>query len=499
MTLNMADCYTRSITKILYVIYFTFSFFTVVGQNKRSIHELQNDFYNRNPQECITDNIFNINRHTNRNLKTKNSKPENYIFGWHPHWKGDLYTEYNLQLMSEISYFSYEVNASTGEYNSIHNWKKTKLVEIAHTYGTKVSLTATLFGKENIELLLSNNTSITTFIKTIVGLVKLKNADGINIDFEGLRVENNNNLDSQFTDMISRLSRHLKSEIPNATLSIALPAVDWSNAFNITDLSNHVDLFVMMGYDYHWKTSKQAGPVAPLQNSDKWGNISISNSIERYINSGMQKNKFCVAFAYYGYDWPTESNILNSNTLSRSKSRTFANIKTEFANNTKNWDESSESPYFIYTKNDTVHQCWYESKISLQRKYEYSIDQNIKGIGIWALGYDIDKNNKYNDLWLLLEEVFLKEKTTETSIFDEEKTEFEAFYDCPNIKIRTNRSGIYSCSVVSTMGACVYLNPRLKIDSDEIKSINLYSVDSGIYIVRLFANGKKRTVKLFIK
>lgn len=235
------------------------------SQNRRSIHENENYYYKINRNKVKPDRVINISKYLNPSLKQETSKPDKYIFGWHPHWKGDAYTKYDFKLLSEISYFSYEVNKDNGSYYDIHNWKTTKLVQIAQSYGTKVSLTATLFGAGNLQAFLNNGNAVNNFITTIVKLIKEKGADGVNIDFEGLPGD----AKDQFSTMIKNLSEYMRSEIPNSVLSIAMPAVDWSGAFDINYLNDYVDTYVMMGYDYHWKTSDSAGPIAPLKKSDR--------------------------------------------------------------------------------------------------------------------------------------------------------------------------------------------------------------------------------------
>src|ERR1035437_3880492 len=37
------------------------------------------------------------------------------VFGWEPYWSGTAYTNYQWNLLSDMSFFSYEVNATTGD------------------------------------------------------------------------------------------------------------------------------------------------------------------------------------------------------------------------------------------------------------------------------------------------------------------------------------------------------------------------------------------------
>src|SRR5688572_4773660 len=71
------------------------------------------------------------------------------VYGWYPYWMGSSYTSYDFTKLSTFSYFSYDVNPSTGNYSSIHSWRTTNSVNLAHAAGCRVELCATLFGASN--------------------------------------------------------------------------------------------------------------------------------------------------------------------------------------------------------------------------------------------------------------------------------------------------------------------------------------------------------------
>jgi small-conductance mechanosensitive channel len=47
-------------------------------------------------------------------------------------------------------------------------------------------------------------------------------------------------------------------------------------------------------------------------------------------------------------------------------------------------------------------ECWFDNASSLEKKYNLALSYGLKGIGIWALGYD----NGYADFWQLLDNRF---------------------------------------------------------------------------------------------
>jgi spore germination protein YaaH len=311
------------------------------------------------------------------------------VFGWNPYWISSAqYNNYDYSLLSDLCYFSYDVNASTGGYTSIHNWTTSGAVNNAQAAGCRVSLCATLFS--NHSTFLNSSSSRQNFINTMISLLQARNATGVNIDFEGMSSSNSAN----FTQFMIDLCTQMHSAIPGSKVSIALPAVDWSTVFNVGTLNSYVDIFIIMGYDYHWSTSTNAGPCSPLYHGNYWGTICCDNSIAYYLNAGVSSNKLCLGVPYYGYDYPTSSNAINSATTGSGTAVVYYTTKANTQTYTQQWDNNSATPYYMYN-NGNWHQAWYDDENSLAAKYDKVNQINIGGIGIWALGYD----DGYTQCW----------------------------------------------------------------------------------------------------
>jgi spore germination protein YaaH len=70
-------------------------------------------------------------------------------------------------------------------------------------------------------------------------------------------------------------------------------------------------------------------------------------------------------------------------------------------------DSISSSTYLIVKdSNNLYRQLFFEDKKSLALKYDWIKENQIGGVGIWALGYD----NGYSELWDLLTEKFSEEQ-----------------------------------------------------------------------------------------
>lgn len=330
----------------------------------------------------------------------KNHQLTKEVYGFHPFWMGRAYKSYNFSLLSRIGYFSYAVNPHNGSYNSIHSWRTTDLISLAHKYNCKVDLCVTNFGPSNNKILLRNNKAQNNLITNIISLLKEENGDGVTIDFEGLPKIHG----KAFTNFIINLSTKLKAANPNYQISICLPAIDFQQAFETEILQQYVDRFIIMGYDFYGKKSLVAGPNSLLLSGDEWYKFNLHTSLNYYLNDKNMPPEMCVlALAYYGKEWQTAKGTIPSRSEKFNNTRTYRYIQDHYGNKYNiSYDTVSSSAYYTFNDSGTWVQCWFDDVHSLGIKYDYVLSTGIAGVGIWALGFD----NGYSDFWDLLAHKF---------------------------------------------------------------------------------------------
>ena len=71
--------------------------------------------------------------------------------------------------------------------------------------------------------------------------------------------------------------------------------------FDVLELQKYADLMVIMGYDYNTGNQIQ-GAMAPLRSVEGY-DISLSNTVEFYMNNGIDPSKTVLALPYYGSMW----------------------------------------------------------------------------------------------------------------------------------------------------------------------------------------------------
>lgn len=363
------------------------------------------DAYHRQVSQPNSDS--NINQKDN-DIPSPNGSPASRtsscnlthaVYGWHPYWMGTSYNNYDWDRLSTFCYFSYELNPSTGNYNTIHSWKTTNSINQAQAAGTKVELCVTNFGGTNNTTFLTNPTARQTLIDSLIVLVNYRNANGVNIDFEGIPGSQRNNLTSFMQD----LSNQLKTAIPGATVTMAIFSVDWNNVFDIAALDPYVDQFIIMGYGYYYSGSSNAGPTAPLYSGAIWWSYNLNRTIMYYLDEGVTPSKLLLGLPYYGMEWNTNNPTYPDAQTGYISSRTYSYAKNNYEGTyPKTTDQHSISNAYIFQVAGQWRQSWVEDEWSLGKKFDIIKHRGIGGMGIWALGYD----NGYTELWDMIGDKF---------------------------------------------------------------------------------------------
>lgn len=344
-----------------------------------------------------------------RNKKYSRIKPENEVFGWHPYWMGSAWKSYSFELLSTVSYFSYKLDSSTGSYvnpEQIKEWRTTAMIDSAKTKKTKVLLTVSSHGYKNNSLFLGDQSKWGVLIDTLSTLLKERDADGVDVNFEGLPYLKR----GSFNRFIEELRKRLNQNITNKTpfISLTLPAVDSREIFDVVYLQKFVDLFVIMGYDYNTGPQLQ-GAVAPLL-PNEIKDISLNNTLKYYLDLGIDPSKTILALPYYGSMWEGVLSEDGSTSSMFERKVTYREVRSLFNEDfiIKNnlspvLERKSMTNYFNLTYPDnTTKEVWFDDDYTLGKKYDYALTNNLKGVGIWALGYD----NGYNELWDVIENKF---------------------------------------------------------------------------------------------
>ena len=340
-----------------------------------------------NVQPVDPEKIFSI-KSSNITL-TITGRPKKEVLGFFPYWMLPKQQEVNLNTLTSIALFGLEVDGAgnivtkgddaqaAGGWNMWKNPELDTFIKRAKSQDIKVYLTFKSFNSSNIEALAKSDTAQKSFIANALYLVNSKNLDGINIDFEYIGVPTDEVRDG-FTRLITNLNTELKRQIPSALLSIDTYLVSGSEKgiFNVSVLAQNLDAFVIMGYDMHTPLGGP-GPVSAMG-----GETNIIGYVQNYLEK-TGASKLILAVPYYGYDWPKDS--ITSDAV---KVLPYAEIAESSKNTKLSWDETSQTPFFTYKEGDVERIVYFDNVRSLGIKYDFINNKNLKGVGLWALGYD---------------------------------------------------------------------------------------------------------------
>jgi len=331
------------------------------------------------------------------------------VYTWYPYWMGDVWKSYDLNLISTISFFSYNIDPKTGNYMNpaqIKQWRETDLLDSAKKHDTKVLLSLALEGEGNHLEYLNNEASWNTTIDSIAVLLKERDADGIEIEFMDIPLE----MDEKFRRFVASLKENLDYRFitKQMTLSLVIPAAPDKFPFDLEKLDESVDLFIVKGLDYHEEDGTVAA-VAPLRNETS-GGPSLESTLVTYLARGLNPEKSILALPLYGSQWsgtfdPEEgyytTNFERKVTLSE-VSRVFQS-KDSVYKITPTLDETTMTNYFFLEFQDnTSIEGWYDDSLTLSKKMDFALVNKFKGVGLWALGYDLGKN----DVWEVVAKKF---------------------------------------------------------------------------------------------
>ena len=344
------------------------------------------------------------------------------VFGWHPHWMKSKWKNYPFNLLSTIAYFSYKVDPVSGNPQNpldLIGWTETDFVKTAKQNRTKALLTVSLHGENNLINFLESDISIwENLFSKVSSYIIEKDADGIDINFESLPSSQRSN----FLKFIKKFKEYLDIEFYKKNkgysfLSLSIPSSQNMVNYSIKRLSDMktkngsdlVDLFIIMGYDFHSKTIP--GPTSPLQSDNN--QISLFKTLKRFNSFGVNKSKTILALPYYGLMYNVEStfdSLTNTQDISASldKKLTYNEINEYFI-------ESSDLNYEIeldpismsksltlFFEDNSMKEIFYDDSYTLSKKFDFAMTQGLKGVGIWALGYD----NQRKELWSLIDDSF---------------------------------------------------------------------------------------------
>jgi spore germination protein YaaH len=376
--------------------------------------------------ERMLDSMRQIDSSQYRFPKMVNDNQFVTIFGWHPHFNGKSYKSYNYQLLTAISYYSYDIDPYTGEALDsmvIQDFlggddPASGIVPTAHAKDCKVLLSITSHIEDNNSIFLEpgNAQSRQNLIDKLIYLLDTSKADGIEINFENVPAL----YQDEFYKFVRKLSYNLRGVNPDYSICMSVPAYDPNNIFNLGKLIKDVDFFIIKGYDFQNDPSSATGivkkPVSPLNFSPASAEEDLRSIVERYLASigPFHAHRLILSFANYGTLWRTDD---KSHELLEYVP--YSDIQYNYVLKDTSGLIRLDSNYYVYVwqKFDTINngrsiimtELLFDDVESYRHKFRFLQEYGLAGVGIWPLGYD----EGFENLWDVIADEFTTIKMPE--------------------------------------------------------------------------------------
>jgi spore germination protein YaaH/flagellar hook assembly protein FlgD len=351
-------------------------------------------------------------------------------YGFLPYWMlADSDTRLDFSILTHVAYFSVGADAkgnlkkrdadgslSTG-WAGWTSSTMTSIINAAHAKRSHVTLTLTVFAWTSGQVavqkaLLGSAGARRNLARQAADAVRDRGADGLNLDFEPLVA----GYEDEFVALVRTMRAELDRVIPRAHLSFDTLGRPGNYPLERALAPGGADAVLVMGYDYRTADSPSAGSIDPLAGPA----YDLADTVRAYT-ARVPAPRVILGIPYYGRAWSTVSSAVNARTQTGARhgysvAVNYATAVKLAAEHGRRYDGREVSAWTAYQKESctpahgcvtTWRQLYYDDAATLKARYDLVNRAGLRGVGIWALGYDGSRP----ELYRALAEKFLKDTT----------------------------------------------------------------------------------------
>lgn len=269
------------------------------------------------------------------------------------------------------------------------------MLETAEEFGRDSILTLTPLGPDGrfsnnlIHGMLENEEGKERLMEELLAEMRRSSFSGVDVDFEYILAEDRD----LFTGFVAELTRRMNAEGYRVSVALApktsadQPGLLYEGK-DYRGLGEAANEVLLMTYEWGYKYGPPMA-VAPLN--------KVRQVVE-YALTEIPPEKILLGVPNYGYDW-----ILPF-VRGESQAVTIGHVEAvQIAINNGvpiQYDETAQSPFFLYERDGVMHEVWFEDVRSLERKYDLIREFGLRGMGVWQI------MRLFRAMWLLYEDVF---------------------------------------------------------------------------------------------
>lgn len=337
-----------------------------------------------------------IERENDYDTYTHNTMEEKVKLVWHQvtnYTANDTlmsYTE-NMDGANVISPTWFTMSDKKG---GIQDISSSDYVDSAHNMGLEVWPLVDDFSEDSkgvkyVNSVLASTSKREKFEDNLIHALVRCGADGINIDFEYISLENANN----YLQFLREMSIKCKKNGLVMSVDNYIPS-DWSGYYDLNQQGRLADYVIVMSYDEHTTSSDSAGPVASLP--------FVKKAVEDTVALVGDASRVIMGVPFYTRIWQEtpeeyaedgskiiEDNINGNYALSsEAVSMETARARYEGVGAQPAWNEEAGTNYVYFEENNSIYQIWIEDATSIQKKLDVATENGVGGIGCWKLGLE---------------------------------------------------------------------------------------------------------------
>jgi spore germination protein YaaH len=328
------------------------------------------------------------------------------VYGFLPYWEVTS-ARLDFNVLSHVAYFGVGTDSAGNLITKNSNgtpttgwagWTSsamTTIINAAHASHTRVTLTVEAMAWTSSsaavqQALLASPTARLKLAGQIVAAVRNRGADGVNLDFEPLVTGS----EAGFVALI----RTIRSEFNKVSAgyhvtfdTLGRPA---NYPLEAALAPGGADAVFIMGYDYRTASSPQAGSVDPLGGPA----YNLTDTVLAY-KARVPASQVILGIPYYGRAWSTVSDLVNAKTQNpatygASVAAVYSTAVDLAERYGRRFDPRETSAWVAYPRPictgcpTTWRQLYYDDADTLRARYDMVNAAGIRGVGIWALGYD---------------------------------------------------------------------------------------------------------------
>jgi spore germination protein YaaH len=335
------------------------------------------------------------------------------VFGFLPYW--ELGSTLDYDTLSTVAYFGVNINSDGSLYTSGNGWSGwnsstlTTAINDAHSHGTRVVLTAESFAWGTSEAatqtaLLSSAAARLNAAQVIAAAVRARGVDGVDLDFEPIASGQKAN----YVEFVKTLRIELDKVQPGYELTFCANGAP--NTYDLPNLlaAGAADAVFIMGYNLRGSGAVTAGSIDPLTSS--LIRYDLTN-VTANFTSKVSPSKVILGLPWYGAAYSTGTKkslnaaIVSAQTYGKPVESPYSTLsglaaQSDSTHLGKFYDSGEQTAWTAYYGTfggqATWREAYFDDAESLGVKCDAIDGWGLRGVGIWALGYD--NNNGKGDL-----------------------------------------------------------------------------------------------------